>query len=204
MKAMIERAKLDFIAAAGRAYTSGMQSGNGGNISVRVGDSPLMAIKASGVGFGESSIDSIVVTDLDGKLVEGDRKPTREIVLHGALYRRFPEIGAVVHTHTPYSIAWSFTGRDIPLITWHARLKMPGPIPVLAIDSPEVTAGHIPLVYSLLEGQPALRAFVLQGHGIVAFEKSAVLAEQVAELVEETAKIAWLHAVGQRSGIINS
>jgi len=120
VKAMVENAKRDFIAAAKRAHTSGMQTGNGGNISVRAGHLEIMAVKASGVSFGESSDESIAVTDFDGKVIEGNLKPTREIVLHCALYREFPHIGAIVHTHSPYSIAWSFTGRDIPLITKHS------------------------------------------------------------------------------------
>lgn len=202
MQDAIEKAKRDFVAAAKRAHTSGMQSGNGGNISVRVGERRIMAIKASGVSFGESASDTIAVTDLDGKLLEGALKPTREIVLHSALYREFPHIGAIVHTHSPYAIAWSFTGRDIPLITKHAQLKMAGPIPVLDVETPEVTNDHLPMVIELLRKNARIAAFVLKGHGIVAFDKSAVLAEQTAELVEETAKICWLEAIGRNIGII--
>jgi len=80
---------------------------------------------------------------------------------------------------------------------------MTGPIPVLAVETPDVTKAHIPMIYQLLKKQPEIQAFVLQGHGIVAFDKSAVLAEQVAELVEETAKICWLDAIGRKIGIIN-
>ena len=202
MKGEIENAKNDFIAAAKRAHTSGMQTGNGGNISVRVGDQELMAVKASGVSFGESATDTIAVTDLDGKIIEGNLKPTREIVLHSALYREFPHLGAVVHTHSPYSIAWSFTGRDIPLITKHAQLKMTCPVPVVDVETPEVTKAHLPMILDLLRNNPGIQAFVLKGHGIVATGNSAVLAEQLAELVEETAKICWLDAIGRNIGII--
>ena len=202
MKSMIDSAKQDFIAAAMRAHNSGMQTGNGGNISVRVGDQNMMVVKASGVGFGESALESIVVTDFAGNLLEGNLKPTREIVLHGALYSEFPHIKAIVHTHSPYSIAWSFTGRDIPLITKHSQLKIVCPIPVVVVDAPDVKKAHIPMIYELLKKQQGLQAFVLQGHGIVAFETSAVLAEQLAELVEETAKICWLDAIGRKIGII--
>lgn len=202
MKEAIEKAKQDFIAAALRAHSSGMQTGNGGNISVRVGEQAIMAVKASGVSFGESRPETIAVTDLDGRIIDGALKPTREIVLHGALYRAFPEIGAVVHTHSPYSIAWSFTGRDVPLITKHAQLKIRQPIPVVKVDTPEVTSADIPMIIALMRAQPGISAFILQGHGIVAFEKSALLAGQVGELVEETAKICWLEAIGRSIGII--
>lgn len=202
MNVEIENAKKDFITAAKRAHTSGMQTGNGGNISVRVANQGLMAVKASGVSFGESAIDTIAVTDLDGKIVEGKLKPTREIVLHSALYREFPHIGAVVHTHSPYSIAWSLTGRDIPLITKHAQLKMTGPIPVLDVETPDVTKEHLPMIIDLLRNNPGIQAFVLKGHGIVATGNTAVLAGQLGELVEETAKICWLDAIGRNIGII--
>jgi L-ribulose-5-phosphate 4-epimerase len=202
LEASIYAAKQDFIKAAQRAFAAGMQSGNGGNISVRVADYDLMAVKASGVGFGESVPERIVVTDFDGSVVEGNLKPTRELVLHAALYREFPQIRAVVHTHSPYAIAWSLTGRDIPLITKHAQLKLDGAIPVLDVEAPDVRASDLPAVYALLKSRPALQVFVLKGHGIVAFDKTALLAEQAAELVEETAKISWLDAIGRRIGLI--
>lgn len=202
MRDVVQKAQEDFIQAASRACSSGIQTGNGGNISVRIANHELMAIKASGVSFLDAKPDNIMVTDFTGKVVEGNLKPTREIVLHGSLYKKFPDISAVVHTHSPYSIAWSFTGKDLPLVTKHAQMKIKYPIPVLCVETPDVRAEDLPLIYALLESQPNLPAFILQGHGIVSLGKTAVEAEQNAELIEETAQIAWLCAIGKNIGII--
>ncbi len=202
MDDVIKRAKQDFMLAAKRAYSPGIQSGNGGNISVRVPNQDWMAIKATGVSFGETMAENIVITDYDGKVFEGNLKPSRELVLHAALYKRFSHIAAIVHTHSPYSIAWSFTGKSLPLITKHAQMKLKYPIPVLAVDTPDVRPEHIPLVYELFSERQNLLGFILQGHGIVSVAKSAVEAEYNAELIEETAQIAWLHAAGKSIGII--
>ncbi|MDR3588690.1 MAG: class II aldolase/adducin family protein [Negativicutes bacterium] len=202
MEDLIRKSKEDFILAAKRARLSGIQTGNGGNISVRVPGKDWMAVKASGVSFEESALDSIVVTDFTGKVIEGDLKPTREFVLHASLYQRYPDIGAIVHTHSPYAIAWSFSGRDIPLVTKHTQMKLKNPIPVVLVTTTEVKPENIDLVHAAFAAQPALTAFVLQGHGIVAVGKSAVEAEYSAELVEETAQIAWLQAVGQKIGLL--
>jgi L-ribulose-5-phosphate 4-epimerase len=198
----IKAAKEDYLKAAKRADSSGIQTGNGGNISVRVANHELMVIKASGVSFIDSTFDNIAVTDYQGKVVSGSMKPSRELVLHAAIYRKFPHIGAVVHTHSPYAIAWSFSGQSIPLVTKHAQMKIKYPIPVLPVETPDVRPEHIPLVYELIEEKPDLMAFILQGHGIVAIAKDAITAEYNAELIEETAQIAWLHAAGKNIGII--
>lgn len=198
----IQKAKEDFMQAAGRAYASGVQTGNGGNISVRIPGQDWMAVKASGTSFGNASQGVFTITDFDGKIVQGSLKPTRETVLHGSLYKRFPNIGAIVHTHSPYSISWSFTGKSLPLVTKQAELKLKHPVPVVGVQTPDVRAEDIPLIYDLLIKLPDLTAFILQGHGIVSVGKTAVEAEHNAEFVEETAKIAWLQAVGRKIGLL--
>ncbi|MDR3566183.1 MAG: class II aldolase/adducin family protein [Negativicutes bacterium] len=202
MEDHIRKAKEDFIQAAARAYDCGIQTGNGGNISVRIGQD-WMAVKASGTSFGDASFDTIPVTDFDGKMIEGSLKPTRETVLHGSLYKKFPDMKAIVHTHSPYSIAWSFTGKSVPLVTKQAELKLKYPVPVVCVETPDVRPEHIPFIYDLFAKWPDLSAFILQGHGIVSVGKSAVEAEHNAEFVEETAQIAWLQAVGQKIGLIS-
>lgn len=202
MEDLIRKSKEDFIQAAKRARLSGIQTGNGGNISVRVAGKDWMAVKASGVSFEESNLDNIVITDFDGKVIAGTLKPTREFVLHASLYRKYPSLGAIVHTHSPYAIAWSLSGRDIPLVTKHTQMKLKQPIQVVLVETTEVKPENIHLVYAAFAAQPDLTAFVLQGHGIVAVGKTAVEAEYSAELVEETAQIAWLQAAGQKIGLL--
>lgn len=192
---MISKAKCDFLKAAKRAYASGLQTGTGGNISVRVPNCDLMAVKASGVAFDECTEDNIVVTDFSGAVVAGNLKPTQEFVLHGFLYKKYDNIGAIVHTHSPYSITWTYTRKHLPLITQHAKLKLKYEIPNLFFDSPTIPEEGMAEIYRHIDEKPGLQAFLLEGHGIVALGKNGVKACQTAELIEETAKIAYLYTV---------
>lgn len=187
-------AKNDFISASKRAYASGLQTGTGGNISVRVLGYDLMVVKASGVAFDECVYSNIVVTDFQGKVIESNLKPTQEFVLHASLYEKYDNIGAIVHTHSPYSIAWTYTKKDLPLITQHAKLKLKHDIPNLSYDSPTIPKEGMQEIYKIIDEKPETQAFLLEGHGIVAIGKTAVKACQTAELIEETAKIVYLNA----------
>ncbi len=194
---MFQREKQEFVKAALRAYARGIQTGNGGNISVRVAGRDLMVVKPSGISLADCSEENLVTTDFEGNLVEGHLKPTREILLHGVLYKNLPSIGGIVHCHSPWSIAWSYTRTDIPLITWHAQAKIGARIATLLIESPSVTEKHVPEVLDLFRKDPKTSAFLLLGHGTVALGKDVLEAEHMAELVEETAQIAWLHQIGK-------
>ena len=187
----------DLIEAATRAYRRGIQTGSGGNLSARLPGTDLMVVKPSGVSFIECTEENLVITDFDGKLVAGKGKPTREALLHGVLYRNLPSVGAVVHTHSPWSIAWSLSKRDLPMLTYHSQLKFGAPVMTLNIEAPVVPLEEMSKVLSLFEKHPNLPAFLLVAHGIVAVGKNVLDAEHVAEMVEETAQIAWLHEMGK-------
>lgn len=163
-----------------------------------------MVVKPSGVSLADCTPETMIVTDFSGNVVEGNRKPTRESVLHGELYKNLPEVGGVVHTHSPWSIAWSFTGRELPLLTLHTQLKLAHPIPVRFFSSPKgVLKEEMPVVLGLFEAHPDLKAFILGAHGIVAVGPDVLEAEHTAELVEETAQVAYLHEVGARLDLLS-
>ena len=183
--------KNDFLQAAKRTYESGIQTGTGGNLSVRIPGQDLMIVKPSGFTFGECSEDNLTITDFDGVLVYGKNKPTQESALHGNLYRRYPEIGGIVHTHSPYAILNSLQFMQIDLVTMHSALKMKVPVPVVDVVTQAVTKEELYKIYECKDAYTELQAFLLKGHGIVAMGKNAVKAGQIAELVEETAMIHW-------------
>lgn len=91
----------------------------------------VMAIKPSGVPYDQLDLEAMVIVSLgDGKIVEGDRRPSSDTPTHLALYRRFPAIGGVVHTHSSVATAWAQAGRAIPCLgTTHAD-HFRGPVPV--------------------------------------------------------------------------
>jgi len=195
----LELAKSQMIEAARRAYQRGIQTGTGGNLSARVPGEALMVVKPSGISFIECTPDNLVVTDFDGKLVAGTGKPSREALLHGALYRAVPALGGVVHCHSPWSIAWGLKKRDLPLITYHSQLKFGVPLPTLNVEAPVVPAEAFPQITALFAEHPKLPGFLLVAHGVVAVGRDAIAAEHVAELVEETAQNAFLHALDTRA-----
>lgn len=202
MDDLIKRAKEDFLKAAARAALSGIQTGTGGNISTRVPERNCMVVKPSGLSFSESTADKLIVADFDCKIIAGNLKPTREMVLHSSLYKLLPEVGGIVHTHSVYSTAWSLSGQSLPLVTKHADAKMKYPIPVVDTVAMDVRPEDMPSISKLFAEHPDMCGFILKGHGLVAVAKTAVQAEHMAELIEETAQIAWLHAVGRNIGLI--
>ncbi|WP_312642478.1 class II aldolase/adducin family protein [Hydrogenoanaerobacterium sp.] len=193
--------KEELVLACKRAYRRGIQTGSGGNVSARVPDENLMIVKASGSSFEDSTADGFVITDFDGNLVEGDGKPTREALLHGYIYRICPHVGAVVHVHSPYAIGWASTRKALPRVTWHAKLKMCADIPTLDIPSPMVRIEDFPMVKEIFDESPELPAFLLADHGVVAVAKDPISAEHTAELVEETAQVAYLELIAKKFGL---
>jgi len=198
----IDKEKLETLAlAAHRAYSRGIQTGSGGNLSARVGGN-LMLVKSSGGSFADcdASGNGFVLTDLDGEVQEGlPGTPTREVFLHGLMYKLRADVNGVVHSHSPWAITWSFAREELPMITQHLKLKFKSPIPVVDIDSPMVRPEDEEAITELFRRTPKLPAFILVGHGVVALGKDALEAEHNAELVEETAQIAVLHALMMRN-----
>lgn len=182
--------KDQLIQAARRAYRLGLQTGNGGNLSCRVPETDTVLIKASGVSFGECTQDNVVMVDLRGKVVGEAGKPSRELLTHLCIYKERPDINAIFHSHSPWSIAYAEDSLEIPLMTGHSKAKL-GPIPVIVEDG-QATKEFTANVKGLLTENPGLKAFVQKGHGIFSLGPDIVQAEHNAELVEETAQIALL------------
>lgn len=92
-----------------------------GNVSEIDRESGLFAIKPSGVDYDQLTPDDMVIMDLNGNKVEGEYNPSSDTATHLELYKAFPEIGGVVHTHSPWATSWAQAGRDIPCYgTTHA------------------------------------------------------------------------------------
>ncbi len=92
-----------------------------GNASAVDRDAGVFAIKPSGVPYGELRQEDIVICDLDARVVEGELRPSSDTKTHAVLYRAWPEIGGVVHTHSTYGTAWAQSLRDVPIFgTTHA------------------------------------------------------------------------------------
>jgi len=92
-----------------------------GNVSVVDRDHGVFAIKPSGVPYEDLSAESMVIVDFDGEIIRGDLRPSSDTLTHAVLYKEWPNIGAIVHTHSTYATAWAQAQRDIPIFgTTHA------------------------------------------------------------------------------------
>ena len=92
-----------------------------GNVSGIDRQSGLVVIKPSGVDYEDLSPDKLMVLDLDGRIIEGNLNPSSDTKTHLELYKAYPEIGGIVHTHSPCAVGWAQAGRDIPAFgTTHA------------------------------------------------------------------------------------
>jgi L-ribulose-5-phosphate 4-epimerase len=158
----------------------------------------LIVIKPSGVPYDKMSSNDLVITDLEGRLVEGSLRPSSDLATHAALYRAFPSIGGVVHTHSRHATAWAQARCEIPCLgTTHADYFR-GCVPVTAALSAEEIADHYELntgaaIIRAMEGRDPLGcpAVLVAGHAPFCWGASASDAAHAAVVLEELAALAW-------------
>lgn len=173
--------------------------GNASGID-RTGREPLVVIKPSGVDYDALTAEDLVVTDLNGKIVEGRLRPSSDLDTHTLLYREFPQIGGIVHTHSEFATSWAQAGRAIPCLgTTHADY-FHGPVPVTeALTSTEVADGYVRNTGAVIvrrfraEGldPAAVPGVLVAGHAPFAWGKSAMAAVEHADVLEYVARLAW-------------
>ena len=157
-----------------------------GNVSARVPGRDLLVIKPSGVGYDELSPEAMVVTDLKGNLVEGDRSPSSDTAAHAYVYEHMPEIGGVVHTHSTYATAWAARGEPIPCVLTMMADEFGGEIPMgpfALIGDDSIGRG---IVETLREHRS--KAVLMQNHGPFTIGVTAKAAVKAAVMCEEVAK----------------
>jgi len=192
LRAEVLEANLELVRRGLVIYTFGNASG----VSREHG---LVAIKPSGVPYEKMTPADMVITDLEGKVVEGALRPSSDLPTHVALYRAFPSIGGVVHTHSRHATAWAQAGREIPCFgTTHADY-FHGPVPLTAPlaaeeihDDYEANTGVA--IIRRMEGLDALGCpgALVHGHGPFTWGKNVMDAAHMAVIVEELAAMAWM------------
>ncbi len=160
----------------------------GGNVSARDPESGLVAIKASGVRYGEMRPEHMVIVDLAGTIVEGDFKPSSDTASHLYIYRQRPDVGGVVHTHSPYATAFAAVGKPIPCALTAIADEFGGPIPCggFALIGDEAIGK---VVIETLGKSPSV---LLKNHGVFTVGKDATSAVKAAVMTEDNAKTVWL------------
>ena len=157
-----------------------------GNVSARVPGEDLLVIKPSGVSYDDLSAESMVVTDLEGALVEGDHQPSSDTEAHAYVYRHMPEVGGVVHTHSTYATAWSARGEAIPCHLTMTADEFGGEIPL----GPFARVGDDSIGRGIVETLRAShsRAVLMQNHGPFTIGSDAKDAVKTAVMLEDVAR----------------
>ncbi|SSI76321.1 L-ribulose-5-phosphate 4-epimerase UlaF [Klebsiella pneumoniae] len=170
-----------------------------GNVSAIDRQRGLVVIKPSGIAYESMTVDDMSVVDLQGHVVEGRWRPSSDTATHLALYRRYPDLGGVVHTHSTHATAWAQAGLAIPALgTTHADYFF-GDIPCTRA----LSAQEVDEAYELNTGQVIIEALgeanplhtpgiVVYQHGPFAWGKDAHEAVHNAVVMEEVARMAWI------------
>jgi L-fuculose-phosphate aldolase len=181
----------EFINICQRAFLLGMQLSTGGNVSLKL-DDDVFLVKPTGISLFDLEAGQLLLTDKTGRVMSGGGNPTKEFVGHAAIYETRPDVRAVAHYHPAYATAFAVRNITIPLLTVHAR-RILKDLPLVPADpegGPQL-AGFLKEIFSA----PEVRGAVMSEHGIVAVGKDLKDAQNIAELIEESARIALLSSL---------
>lgn len=157
-----------------------------GNVSARVPGADALVIKPSGVSYDDLTPENMVVTDLQGKVLEGDLAPSSDTAAQAYVYRHLPDVGGVVHTHSTYATAWAARAEPIPCVLTMMADEFGGEIPV----GPFALIGDDSIGRGIVETlrDSTSPAVLMQNHGVFAIGKDARSAVKAAVMCEDVAR----------------
>lgn len=155
-----------------------------GNLSARDPESGLVVIKPSGIKYEDLTPQNMVVVDLDGKVVEGDFKPSSDTFAHLYIYRNRKDVGGVVHTHSTFATAFAAVGRPIPAVLTAICDEFGGPIPCGGYAK----VGGDEIGRELLRAIGDSPAILMKNHGVFTIGRNAEAALKAAIMVEDVAR----------------
>jgi L-fuculose-phosphate aldolase len=174
----------DIVRFGKKLVTSGLTVATGGNLSVADRREGLIAISPSGVDYFEMKPSQVAVVTMEGEKVEGRGKPSSELPLHVALYRKRNDVEAVVHTHSLYATTVSSLGWEIP--AFHYLVGFSGKkVPI----APYATFGSDELARNVAQALKGFNAVLMASHGLVTVGESLAAAFTVAEIVEYLSRV---------------
>jgi L-ribulose-5-phosphate 4-epimerase len=188
MTMQLEAIRHDLVRLHAELPRNGLVLWTGGNVSARDPETGLVAIKPSGVRYEDLTAESMVVLDLDGRIVEGTHKPSSDTASHLYIYRHRPDLNGVVHTHSRYATAFAAVGRSIPVyLTAHAD-EFGGPIPCAGF----ALIGGEQIGEQVVKSIGSSPAILLKNHGVFTVGPSAKAAVKAAVMVEDVAATVWM------------
>ncbi|EJR56282.1 L-fuculose-phosphate aldolase [Bacillus toyonensis] len=181
---LLQKEREEIVAYGRKMISSGLTKGTGGNISIFNREQGLVAISPSGLDYYETTPVDVVILNLDGEVVEGERKPSSELDMHLIYYRNREDINALVHTHSPYAKTIASLGWELPAVSYLIAFAGPN-----VRCAPYETFGTKQLADAAFEGMIDRRAVLLANHGLMAGANNIKMAFTVAEEIEFCAQI---------------
>ena len=182
----VDQLRKDLVGLHDQLIRWGLVVWTAGNVSARVPGEDLFVIKPSGVSYDELTPESMVVCDLDGKLVDGAYAPSSDTAAHAYVYREMPKVGGVVHTHSTYATAWAARGEPVPCVLTAMADEFGAEIPIgpfALIGGDDIGKG----IVATLRGHRS-PAVLMQNHGVFTIGKSAKAAVKAAVMCEDVAR----------------
>lgn len=175
----------------------GLVAWTGGNLSARDAATGLVVIKPSGLRYDRMTPDDMVVVDLDGRIVEGERGPSSDTSSHLGVYRHRPDVMSIVHTHSTYATAFAASGQPIPCCLTAIADEFGGPVPCGGYASIGGSEIGDEIVRSIGDSP----AILMKQHGVFTIGPTIEKAIKAAVMVEDVAKTV---AIAMQIGVINN
>ena len=167
-----------------KLITSGLTKGTGGNLSIYDREKSLIAITPSGIDYFEITPEDIVILDIDGKQVEGNKKPSSEFEMHRIFYKNRTDIDAIIHTHTMFATTMACLRWELPAV--HYMIALAGKNVRCAEYA---TFGSLELAENAYEAMKDRRAVLLANHGLLAGANDLANAFNITEEIEYVSEI---------------
>jgi len=175
------------------AYNRRLVGGAGGNVSVRIPGTDEVLVTATGVSLGDTTFQNIVKVNLYAEMCDPTfcYKPSKETGFHCSVFRLREDVGGIVHVHPPYATSFSCLNKPLPMVTVSALANLKE-VPCIEV-APAGSAELRGYVEEAIKAYPGVRSILMREHGILALGKDLVQAYNLADLVEDTAKIAYAY-----------
>lgn len=186
MPRSVENAPLAVLAAAKDMLAKGLVEGTAGNISARQSDGTV-CVTPSSIDYGEMTLEDLVVVDMEGGVVTGERSPSSELPLHLAAYSAFDDIGSVIHSHPVHATMFAVVRQPIPSCIDEFTIYVGGDVRVTEY----AMSGHADVGKNAVAALEGRGAALIANHGLVAVGPTPAKALHITALVERSAFIIW-------------
>jgi L-ribulose-5-phosphate 4-epimerase len=181
---MLDKLRLEICRLNGELPKNHLVTWTSGNVSGRDPETGLVVIKPSGIRYEELTPESMVVVNLEGKVVEGKHSPSSDTLAHVYVYRHRSDVNGVVHTHSTFATAWAAVGRPIPVVLTAICDEFGGPIPVGAYGK----VGGDEIGREIVSSIGDSLAILMKNHGVFTIGKTPEEAVKAAVTVEDVAR----------------